>query len=392
MLEPSERYAAAQHQFGEHGILFKELSVDLRRLLGHKESVVDDLGKGIDYLFKKNGVTRLVCRGRLIDPQTVEVALSGRAEVRRVQGRCIVIATGPHSASLPGIQVDERRIISSTGALSFDRVPDHLVVIGAGYIDLVLGSVWRRLGAEVTVVEYLDRITPDMDGELAAQLHKALQRKGFKFRLGQKVLAARLEQDHVALEIEPAADDPREALTADRVLVAVGRRPHTEGLGLDARGVRADPNGQILVDKGFRTSVEGVYVIGGAMLAHKASEEGIALLEQLAGQHRHLNYNAIPAVIYTWPEVGSVGQTEEMLKEATTRRCWRWSFGRRPKTSPWLVMRIPRCRRRSRRPPSQSRAAPCMCDNLGEARACRRIERTSSASAAPSHCVWPWCP
>ncbi len=319
LLESSERYSAAQHQFAEHGILFKELSVDLPRLLGHKESVVDDLGKGIDFLFKKNGVTRLLGRGRLVGSQTIEVSIDGEEETRRIHGRHIVVATGSQSASLPGVEVDEQRIVSSTGALSFDEVPRHLIVIGAGYIGLELGSVWRRLGAEVTVVEYLDRITPGMDSEMAIQLHKALERQGVKFRLGQKVLAARAEQNQVVLNVEAAAGGGMQTMNADRVLVAIGRRPNTEGVGLEALGISTDKKGRILVDDKFGTNVEGVYaigdVIGGAMLAHKASEEGIALMERLAGRHPHLNYNAIPSVIYTWPEVASVGATEEALKE-----------------------------------------------------------------------------
>lgn len=320
LLESSERYSAAQHHFAEHGIVFKDLSVDLRRLLGHKESVVDDLGKGIDYLFKKNGVTRLAGRGRLVDAQTVEVAMNAGEQALRIRGRHVVVATGSQSAALRGVEVDEQRIVSSTGALSFERVPGHLIVIGAGYIGLELGSVWRRLGSEVTVVEYLDRITPGMDNEMAAQLHKALQRQGIQFRLGQKVLAARIEEDHVVLNVESATGGTPQTLKADRVLVAIGRRPNTEGLGLEALGINTDSKGRIVVDDGFRTNVENVYAIGdviaGPMLAHKASEEGIALMERLAGQHRQLNYNAIPAVIYTWPEVGSVGRTEEELRQA----------------------------------------------------------------------------
>ena len=289
LLESSERFHAASSEFAVHGVEFDGLRVNLPRLLAHKDDVVAGLGNGIDFLFKKHGVTRLQGSGRIAAP-------------------------------LRGVEVDEDRIVSSTGALSFPEVPAHLVVIGAGYVGLELGSVWRRLGARVTVVEYLDRITPGMDVEAATVLHKALKSQGFEFRLSQKVVGAAVNGDGVELLIEPANGGAQDRIHADRVLVSIGRRPFTEGLNLEQLGVERDAKGFIKVDDHWRTNVEGIYaigdVIGGAMLAHKASEEGVALIEQLAGLPGHVNYGTIPAVIYTAPEVGSVGQTEEQLKAA----------------------------------------------------------------------------
>jgi dihydrolipoamide dehydrogenase len=319
LLESSERFHAASSEFAVHGVEFDGLRVNLPRLLAHKDDVVAGLGNGIDFLFKKHGVTRLQGSGRIAAPGRVEVT-DDAGHTQELSGRWIIIATGSDSTPLRGVEVDEDRIVSSTGALSFPEVPAHLVVIGAGYVGLELGSVWRRLGARVTVVEYLDRITPGMDVEAATVLYKALKSQGFEFRLSQKVVGAAVNGDGVELLIEPANGGAQDRIHADRVLVSIGRRPFTEGLNLEQLGVERDAKGFIKVDDHWRTNVEGIYaigdVIGGAMLAHKASEEGVALIEQLAGLPGHVNYGTIPAVIYTAPEVGSVGQTEEQLKAA----------------------------------------------------------------------------
>jgi len=234
------------------------------------------------------------------------------------EAKHIVVASGSESIPLPGVEVDEKRIVTSTGGLELDAVPGHLVVIGGGYIGLELGSVWRRLGAEVTVVEFLDRIVPGMDGEVGKTFERILARQGFKFRLKTKVTGARSGNDGVTLTLEPAQGGPAEELRADVVLVAIGRRAYTAGLGLDAVGVALDERGRVEVDGHFATSVPGIWAIGdaitGPMLAHKAEEEGVAVAERIAGQAGHVNYEAIPGVVYTWPEVASVGRTEEQLK------------------------------------------------------------------------------
>lgn len=316
LLESSERFHAAQGEFAKHGIEFDALRVNLPQVMKHKDQVVAGLGQGIDYLFKKHGVRRIVGTAAIEAPDTVRVDLdAGGSE--QIGARAIVIATGSVGAELPGIAVDEDRIVSSTGALSFPKVPEHLVVVGAGYVGLELGSVWRRLGAKVTVVEYLDRITPGMDTEVAGALEKSLRGQGFDFQLSRKVTGATVDGTGVILMTEPSKGGTVETLRADRVLVSIGRRPHTDALGLEAVGVERDPKGYVRVDAHWRTSIEGIYaigdVIGGPMLAHKASEEGVAVAEQLAGLPGHVNYATIPSVIYTAPEVGSVGQTEEQL-------------------------------------------------------------------------------
>lgn len=319
LLESSERFHAAQGEFGRHGVEFDGLRLNLPQLMKHKDTVVGGLGEGIDYLFKKHKVTRMLGTGTIEGPGVVRVdRQDGGSE--RISARAVVIATGSIGAELPGVPIDEKRILSSTGALSLPEVPGHLVVIGAGYVGLELGSVWRRLGARVTVIEFLGRVTPGMDTEVAVALHKSLVGQGFEFQLSRKVTAANLHDAGVTLTTEPSQGGPAETLEADCVLVSIGRRPNTNGLGLDALGVELDAKGFVKVDAHWRTRVPGIYaigdVIGGAMLAHKASEEGVALAEHLAGLPGHVNYGTIPAVIYTAPEVGSVGQTEEQLKAA----------------------------------------------------------------------------
>jgi dihydrolipoamide dehydrogenase len=313
LLHATEAYAAAKHDFGKMGISVSP-SFDLERMMAFKQEAVDGNTKGIDFLFKKNKIT--VFRG------TAKILGVGKVEVEGqvIESRNIVIATGSSPAQLGGIVVDEERIVTSTGALTLKEVPGHLVVIGAGVIGLELGSVYARLGAKITVIEYLDRILPGMDADIAKNFQRILQKQGFSFRLASKVTGASVKDKTVSLAMEPASGGETEKLEADVVLVAVGRVPHTEGLGLADAGVKTDARGRVEVDDYFATSVSGVYAIGdvirGPMLAHKAEDEGIALAELLAGQAGHVNYDVIPGVVYTHPEVASVGRTEEELKAA----------------------------------------------------------------------------
>jgi dihydrolipoamide dehydrogenase len=313
LLHASESYHEATHSFASMGIDVKA-SFDLPRMMAFKQQVIDGNVKGIDFLFKKNKVAVHRGTGTITAPGTVQVG------GETLTARAIIIATGSDVARLKGIDIDEDKIVSSTGALALPRVPERLIVIGAGVIGLELGSVYGRLGARVTVVEYLDRILPGMDGEVAKTAQRLLQKQGFDFHLGQKVTGARTGKKGVSLTMEPAAGGAAQTLEADVVLVAVGRLPFTEGLGLDTVGVKRDSRGRIEIDHHFRTSVPGIYAIGdcvrGPMLAHKAEDEGIAVAEILAGQAGHVNYDVIPGVVYTNPEVAVVGKTEEELKAA----------------------------------------------------------------------------
>jgi len=322
LLQSSERFAATQHELAAHGIQVAGVTLDLKTMLARKDKVVADNTRGVEFLFRKNKVEYVKGAARLAARDRVAVALNGGGQRALSAKKAIILATGSDSANLPGIVVDEQRIVTSTGALALAAVPKHLVVIGGGYIGLEMGSVWRRLGAEVTVVEFLDRVTPGMDAELSAALQRSLERQGFKFRLETKVVEAKAGKDGVALVLEPAKGGARENLKTDVVLIAVGRVPYTAELGLKELGLALDDKGRIKVDSRFATSVPGVYAIGdaisGAMLAHKASEEGVVLAEMLAGGRPSLDYDAIPAVIYTWPEVASVGRSEEQLKQAGT--------------------------------------------------------------------------
>ena len=332
LLQSSEKFAEARHTFAEHGIKVGDVGLDLGEMMARKDRVVTTLTRGVEFLFRKNKVGWLKGFGRITAPGKVTVAGADGPE-HEVEAGSIVIATGSESAPLPGVTIDEQRILSSTGALALDHVPNRLVVIGGGYIGLELGSVWQRLGAKVTVVELLDRIVPNMDEELATALQRLLTRQGIEFKLGAKVAGIRATGDGVTIEIEGAQ---RESLSADAVLVAVGRRPYTEGLGLDTVGVARDAQGRIAVDDGFATDVPGIYAIGdairGPMLAHKAMDEGMALAERLAGQKPSIDYNAIPAVVYTWPEVASVGRTEEELKAVgTLYRAGKFPFSATPR-------------------------------------------------------------
>ncbi len=316
LLQSSHHYEAAQHHFAEHGIKVGKIELDLATMMARKQKVVNDNTKGIEFLFKKHKVAYLIGEGRIAGPGRVTV--KGADGEQNIAAKSIVIATGSEVTPLPGVEIDEKRVISSTGALELPAVPKHLVVIGAGVIGLELGSVWRRLGSEVTVVEYLDRALPFHDGEISKQMQRILERQGLKFKLATKVTGAESGASAVTLSLEPAKGGNKEELTAEAVLVAIGRRPFTNGVGAKEVGIEMDNRGFIKVDGHFRTSVPGIYaigdVIGGAMLAHKAEDEGVALAEQLAGQAGHVNYEAIPGVVYTWPEVANVGRTEEQLK------------------------------------------------------------------------------
>ncbi len=313
LLEATEKFDDAQNHFASYGIDAK-VSVNLKKMMERKTEVVTSFTKGIEGLFKKNKVTYLKGFGSLTAKN--EVSVDGT----KYGAKNIIIATGSDVVALPGVTIDEKQIVSSTGALELSSIPKKLVVIGAGVIGLELGSVWRRLGSEVTVVEYLDRITPGIDNEVTRQFQKTLEKQGFQFKLSSKVTGAKAGKGGVELTVEPAAGGAAETLKADVVLVAVGRKPYTEGLGLENVGVKLDNRGRIEVDGHLKTNVEGIYAIGdvikGPMLAHKAEEEGVLVVEQIAGQKPHINYDAIPGIIYTWPEVATVGKTEEQLKDA----------------------------------------------------------------------------
>ncbi|HZF75874.1 MAG TPA: dihydrolipoyl dehydrogenase [Acetobacteraceae bacterium] len=313
LLQSSEHFEETKHKLADHGITVGQVSLDLGRMLARKGEVVSSNVKGIEFLFKKNKVTWLKGAGRIVAAGKVEVG------GETYEAKHIVVATGSESIPLRGVEVDERRIVSSTGGLELDEVPGHMVVIGGGYIGLELGSVWRRLGAEVTVVEFLDRLVPGMDSEVGKTFERVLGKQGMKFRLKTKVTGARAGNDGVTLTVEPAEGGAAEEIKADVVLVAIGRRPYADGLGLAEAGVALDDRGRVVVDAHFATNVPGIYAIGdviaGPMLAHKAEEEGVALAEMLAGQKPHVNYDVIPGVVYTWPEVASIGKTEEQLKK-----------------------------------------------------------------------------
>lgn len=318
LLHSSEKFEETRDHLAEHGVKVGKVELDLDTLMARKDKVVDGLTKGIAGLFKKNKVTSIAGSARIARAGEVVVSADGKDTSYTADN--ILIATGSEVAPLPGVEIDEDRIVSSTGALSLDKVPKHLVVVGGGYIGLEMGSVWRRLGSKVTVVEFLDAIVPNMDGEVGKAMHKTLAKQGMEFKLGTKVTGAKSTKTKVALTVEPAAGGDAETIDCDIVLVSIGRVPFTANLGLAEAGVEMDGRGVIQVDGNFKTNVDGIYAIGdvipGPMLAHKAEEEGIACVERLAGQATHINYDAIPSVVYTWPEAASVGKTEEQLKDA----------------------------------------------------------------------------
>ncbi|MBM3568095.1 MAG: dihydrolipoyl dehydrogenase [Alphaproteobacteria bacterium] len=319
LLHSSEAFAHAAHGLETLGVKTGKVTLDLKRMLAHKDGIVEQTTKGVDYLFKKNKIERVLGKGRLAGLDTVHVDLEGGG-TRILKAKRIVLATGSVPAGLPNVPIDEERIVTSTGALALAEVPETLIVIGGGYIGLEMGSVWARLGSKVTVVEFLDRIVPGMDGEVAKAFQRVLQKQGFEFRLGTKVTGAKAGKDGVSLTVEAAAGGKAETLKAAVVLVAVGRKPYTDGLGLAEAGVKLDKQGRIEVNEHYQTAVPSILAIGdcikGPMLAHKASDEGVAVAELIAGQAGHVNYDVIPGVVYTWPEVASVGKTEEELKAA----------------------------------------------------------------------------
>lgn len=311
LLDSSEHFDFMRHGAAAHGIR-ATAELDLPTMQKRRAQVVRELTRGIEGLFKKHAITRIQGTGRLVSANEVEV--TGASETQRLTARHVLIATGSKPVSLPGIAFDDRRIVHSTQALEFAEVPARLLVIGAGAIGLELGSVWRRLGSAVTVIEYQDRITPGMDEPSAKLLQRALEKQGMQFRFGRSALGARVEGDELVVTLAPSAGGAEETVRADVLLVAVGRRPYTDGLGAREAGVSFDDRGRILVDRDWQTSLPGVYAIGdviaGPMLAHKAEEEGVACVERLAGRAGHVAYDCIPNVVYTWPEFASVGLTE----------------------------------------------------------------------------------
>jgi len=318
LLHASERYEEAQKEFAKLGIK-ASVSLDLPQMMVHKDKVVGELTRGVEFLLKKNKAEAIVGEARIASPGKVEVKAKD-GTIRSLETKHIVIATGSDVMPLPGVTVDEDRIVSSTGALSLKSVPQRLLVVGGGYIGLELGSVWRRLGSEVLVVEFLDRITPGLDGEIAKQFQRILQKQGMKFQLSTKVVGVEKAADVLKVTVEPAAGGEPQIIETDIMLVSIGRRAYTDRLGLDDVGVRRDARGRVITDAHFATNVEGIWAIGdcreGAMLAHKAEDEAVACAENIAGRSGHVNYDAIPAVVYTAPEVASVGKTEEDLKAA----------------------------------------------------------------------------
>jgi dihydrolipoamide dehydrogenase len=318
LLTSSQKFYDAKQHFAAHGIQTGKITLDLETMLARKTKVVEDLTKGITYLFKKNKITFFEGYASCSGQGNVKIQLKD-GSAQQLTAKHIVIATGSMPTPIPGIEVNEDQIVSSTGVLSLTKVPEHLVVIGGGYIGLEMGSVWQRLGARVTVIEFLDKIVPAMDHGLGQALHKQLSKQGFEFKLATKVTDVKKTSSGITLFLEAVEDRQKSELSCDVVLVAAGRKPLTTGLGLEDVGIKIDPQGRIVVNKRFETNVQGIYAIGdviaGPMLAHKAEEEGMVLAELLAGQGGEVNYGAIPAVIYTHPEVASVGKTEEELKE-----------------------------------------------------------------------------
>ena len=319
MLHASELYEEAGENFGKMGIKVGKPAVDLTALLKYKQGNVDANVNGVAFLFKKNKIDTFRGIGRITAPGKIEVKADD-GKTQTVETKNIIIATGSDVARLNGIAIDEKRVVSSTGALDLAQVPQKLVVVGAGIIGMELGSVWRRLGAQVTVVEFLDHILPGIDGEVARTFHRLQQKQGIAFKLSSKVTGVDTSGKTLKVKVEPAAGGAAETLEADIVLVAIGRVPYTDGLGLEAAGVKKDNRGRVIVDPHFRTNVAGIYAIGdavaGPMLAHKAEEEGVAAAEIIAGRAGHVNYDVIPNVVYTKPEIASVGKTEEELKGA----------------------------------------------------------------------------
>src|SRR5260370_21515212 len=319
LLHASELFEEAGHKFGKMGIRVGTPALDLPAMMKFKDEGVDGSVKGIAFLFKKNKIEAFQGEGKILAPGQIEIR-AGDGKAQTIETKAIVIATGSDVARLNGIDIDEKRIVSSTGALSLDKVPQRLLVVGAGVICLELGSVWRRLGSQVVVVEFLDRILPGIDAEVGKQFQRMLERQGVTFKLASKLTAVEDAGKKLKAKIEPVSGGAAEMVEADVVLVAIGRVPYTEGLGLEAAGVKRDNRGRVVVDRHFASSVPGIYAIGdviaGPMLAHKAEDEGVAVAEILAGQAGHVNYDVIPNAVYTNPEIATVGKTEYELKDA----------------------------------------------------------------------------
>ncbi|KRE02759.1 dihydrolipoamide dehydrogenase [Bosea sp. Root670] len=318
LLHASEMFEEAGHTFEKLGIVVGKPKLDLKAMMAHKQETIDANVTGVGFLLKKNKIDAF--HGTASIPAAGKVVVTAEdGKAQEIETKNIVIATGSESAPLPGLTVDEKTVVTSTGALEIGAVPKELVVVGAGVIGLEIGSVWARLGAKVTVVEYLDRILPGMDGEVAKQFQRILQKQGFTFQLGSKVTKVETGKKGATVTVEPAAGGAATTLNADIVLVAIGRRPNTDGLGLDKAGV-ATEKGRVVIDDHFKTNVAGIYAIGdvvrGPMLAHKAEDEGVAVAEIIAGKHGHVNYDAIPGIVYTAPEVAAIGKTEEELQAA----------------------------------------------------------------------------
>jgi dihydrolipoyl dehydrogenase len=319
LLHASEMFEEAGHDFGALGIKIPKPKLDLKAMMGHRQETVDANVQGVGFLLKKNKIDTVHGTGKITGPGKIEVALAAGGS-QLIETKNIVIATGSDVAPLPGIEIDEKTIVSSTGALELGKVPETLVVVGAGVIGLELGSVWRRLGSNVIVVEFLDRILPGMDGETAKTFMRSLKKQGMTFKLGKKVTGAAKKGKGLEVTVEPSKGGDAETISADVILVAIGRIPYTSGLGLEEAGVALDERGRVKIDNHYATNVAGIYAIGdvveGPMLAHKAEDEGLAVAELLAGKAGHVNYDVIPGVVYTMPEVAVVGKTEEELKEA----------------------------------------------------------------------------
>ena len=318
LLNLSENFHKAKKDFNHQGIEIAGIKLNIEKMMSNKNKSIQVLTKGVEFLFKKNKVTYLKGKGVIFSKY--DVVIFGENNSRtNIKAKNIVIATGSEVVSLPGIEINEKNVVSSTGALSFDKVPKKLAVIGGGYIGLEMGSVWSRLGSEVTVIEYLDYITPGMDREISNEFQKILTKQGIKFQMGSKVNTVNSKGDSVTISYTELKNSKEEKIGVDKVLVSVGRKPYTEGLNLSKVGIELDNKGRIEVNNKLQTSVENIYAIGdvikGPMLAHKAEEEGIAVAETLAGQSGHVNYDVIPGVVYTCPEVATVGKTEEQLKK-----------------------------------------------------------------------------
>ena len=318
LLNLSENFHKAKKEFNQQGIEIDGIKLNIEKMMSNKNKSIQVLTKGVEFLFKKNKVTYFKGKGVLFSKNDI-VVYEDSNNRSNIKSKNIVIATGSTVSSLPGIEINEKNIVSSTGALSFNKVPKKLAVIGGGYIGLEMGSVWSRLGSEVTVIEYLDYITPGMDREISNEFQKILTKQGIKFKMGSKVDSVKDQDGSVSISYTNVKNSKKEALQVDKVLVSVGRKPYTEGLNLTKVGVKKDSKGRIEVNDKLQTSINNIYAIGdvikGPMLAHKAEEEGIAVAEILAGQAGHVNYDVIPGVIYTSPEVATVGKTEEQLKE-----------------------------------------------------------------------------